>query len=64
MSGIGAPEFIVILVIALIVFAAATARPGEFPESHSALGKGVRDFRKAIEGADQDLKKIDENREP
>jgi Sec-independent protein translocase protein TatA len=64
MSGIGAPEFIVIFVIALIVFAAATARPGKFPEIDSTLGKGVRDFTGAIEGADQNLKKIDEKREP
>jgi sec-independent protein translocase protein TatA len=45
MFGIGAPELIVILVIALIVFG-----PGKLPEIGSALGKGVRDFRKAFEG--------------
>jgi len=57
--GIGAPELIVILVIALIVFG-----PGKLPEIGSALGKGVRDFRNAFEGADEDLKRIDEKQEP
>ena len=59
MFGIGAPELVVILVIALIVFG-----PGKLPEIGSALGKGVRDFRKAFEGADEDLKKIDEEQKP
>lgn len=55
MFGIGAPELIVILIIALVVFG-----PGKLPEIGSALGKGVRDFRKAFEGADEDIKKIDQ----
>ena len=59
MFGIGAPELVVILVIALVVFG-----PGKLPEIGSALGKGVRDFRKAFEGADEDLKKIDEEQKP
>jgi sec-independent protein translocase protein TatA len=59
MFGIGAPELIVIFVIALVVFG-----PGKLPEIGSALGKGVRDFRKAFESADEDLKRIDEKREP
>ena len=54
MFGIGAPELIVILVIALVVFG-----PGKLPEIGSALGKGVRDFKKAFEGADEDIRKID-----
>ncbi len=57
MFGIGAPELIVILVIALIVFG-----PGKLPEIGSALGKGVRDFKKAFEGAEDEIKKIGSNK--
>ena len=44
MFGMGAPELIVILVVALLIFG-----PGKLPEIGSALGKGIRDFRKALE---------------
>ena len=44
MFGLGAPELIVILVVALLIFG-----PGKLPEIGSALGKGIRDFRKALE---------------
>lgn len=39
---IGFPELILILVIALIVFG-----PGKLPEIGGAIGKGIREFRKA-----------------
>ncbi len=42
MFGIGVPELIVIMVIALIVFG-----PGKLPEIGGAVGKSVREFRKA-----------------
>ncbi len=54
MFGIGVPELIVILVIALVVFG-----PGKLPEIGNALGKGIRDFKKAFEGADEDVKKVE-----
>lgn len=41
-GNIGAPELIIILVIALLVLG-----PGKLPEVGSALGKGIREFRKA-----------------
>ncbi len=44
MFGLGAPELIVILVVALLIFG-----PGKLPEIGHALGKGIRDFRKAVE---------------
>ena len=47
--GIGAPELIVILVIALVVFG-----PSKLPEVGSALGKGIRDFKKSFEGKEED----------
>jgi sec-independent protein translocase protein TatA len=48
MFGIGFPELVVILVVALLVFG-----PGKLPEIGSALGQGLRDFRRAFEGHDQ-----------
>jgi sec-independent protein translocase protein TatA len=45
MFGIGFPELIVILVVALVIFG-----PGKLPEIGSSLGQGLRDFRRAFEG--------------
>ena len=39
---IGAPELIIILIIALVVLG-----PGKLPDVASSLGKSVREFRKA-----------------
>ena len=44
MFGMGAPELLVILVVALLVFG-----PGKLPEIGGALGKGIKDFKKALE---------------
>lgn len=48
MFGLGIPELVVILVIALLVFG-----PGRLPEIGGALGRGIRDFRKGFEGRDE-----------
>jgi TatA/E family protein of Tat protein translocase len=53
MPNIGAPELIVILVIALLIIG-----PGKLPEVGSALGKSIREFRKASTDV-QDAAKID-----
>lgn len=50
---IGAPELIVILVIALLIIG-----PGKLPDVGSALGKSIREFRKASTDV-QDATKID-----
>jgi sec-independent protein translocase protein TatA len=42
MFGIGMPELLVILVIILIIFGA-----GKLPEIGSALGKGIKNFKKS-----------------
>ena len=42
MFGIGAPELIIIAVIALLVFG-----PSKLPELGKTLGKGLREFKKA-----------------
>ena len=58
MFGLGLPELVVILVVALLIFG-----PGKLPEIGSALGKGIRDFKKAFEGSDEESKKVEEKGE-
>ncbi len=45
MFGIGMPELVVILVIIMIIFGA-----GKLPEIGSGIGKGIRNFKKAVSG--------------
>jgi sec-independent protein translocase protein TatA len=56
MFGIGIPELLIILVIILVIFGA-----GKLPEIGSALGKGIKNFKKSAnennEIADQAAKK-------
>lgn len=49
MFGIGVPELVIILVVALIIFG-----PGKLPEIGGALGRGIRDFKKSMEGGSDD----------
>lgn len=51
MFGIGVPELVIILVVALIIFG-----PGKLPEIGGALGRGIRDFKKSMDGDDEDAK--------
>ena len=55
MFGIGAGEFVVILIVALIVFG-----PSKLPEIGRALGKVLREFRKAQAALSATLNDIDE----
>ncbi|MGV8081846.1 MAG: twin-arginine translocase TatA/TatE family subunit [Syntrophales bacterium] len=48
MFGIGIPELLIILVIILIIFGA-----GKLPEIGNALGKGIRNFKKATREPDE-----------
>ena len=54
MFGIGAGEFIIILIVGLIVFG-----PGKLPEVGRAIGKGLREFRKAQAAISQTLNEVD-----
>jgi len=52
--GIGLPELLVILVLALIIFG-----PGKLPDVGKALGRSIGEFKKATKEA-QDAVKLDE----
>ena len=54
MFGIGVPELIIIMVVALVIFG-----PGRLPEIGGALGRGIRDFRKGFEGREEAVKKVE-----
>ena len=55
-GGIGMPELLVILVIILIIFGA-----GKLPEIGRGLGKGIRNFRKATSGDEENDANAKEN---
>jgi sec-independent protein translocase protein TatA len=46
----GWPEAVIILVIVLIIFGA-----GKLPQIGGALGKSIREFRKAKDGIDEEV---------
>ncbi len=58
MFGLGFPELILILIIALIIFG-----PGKLPEVGKAIGKSVREFKKATNEIKQEFE-IDEPSSP
>ena len=47
---LGFGEILVVLVIALLVFG-----PSKLPQLGDALGKGIRNFKKAADGLDSDV---------
>lgn len=49
MFGLGTQELIIILVIVLVIFGA-----GKLPQIGGALGKGIRDFKKGMDGQDDE----------
>jgi sec-independent protein translocase protein TatA len=62
MFAIGMPELLVILVIILIIFGA-----GKLPEIGGALGKGIKNFKKANREPDEidvtpETKKVEEKK--
>ncbi len=57
MFGIGMPELLVIMVIALIVFG-----PGKIPEMGSVVGKAIRNFKKAMDDHEQKDDNITDSR--
>ena len=57
MFGLGMPELIIILVLALVVFGA-----GKLPEVGASLGKGIKNFKKGISSIDEEIKKDEPDR--
>lgn len=51
MFGIGVPELLLILALALIVFG-----PGKLPDVGKAVGKTLSEFRKASQEMEKDVK--------
>jgi sec-independent protein translocase protein TatA len=51
LSNIGVPGLILILVLALIIFG-----PNKLPEIGRAVGKSIREFKRAAEGITNDIK--------
>lgn len=49
MRGLGGPELIVILVVVLLLFGGK-----KIPELMSGLGKGVKEFKNAKDGKDEE----------
>ena len=47
MHGLGMPELILILIIALVIFG-----PSKLPEMGASVGKAIREFRNATKEAD------------
>ena len=52
MFGLGVPELMVILVIALVIFG-----PSKLPQIGSGLGKAIRDFKKGVSGDEEEVDK-------
>jgi sec-independent protein translocase protein TatA len=49
MFGLGFPEIIALLVVVLLIFGA-----GKLPEIMGSLGKGIKDFKKAMKEPDKE----------
>jgi len=50
MFGLGTQELLIILVLVMIVFGA-----GKLPQVGGALGKGLRNFKKGVNEANEDI---------
>jgi sec-independent protein translocase protein TatA len=52
MFGLGTTELLLILVIALVIFGGS-----KIPELGSALGKGIKNFKKGLSSVEEDERK-------
>jgi len=58
LGSIGMPELLIVLMIIIIIFGV-----GKLPEIGGALGKGIREFRVAQQGLDEDSKTAEDKQE-
>ncbi len=58
-SNIGMPEILVILLVVLLVFGAK-----RLPEMGSAMGKGIREFKKSIRDVQESVDAASDNAPP
>ena len=58
MFGLGVPELMVILVIALVIFG-----PSKLPQIGSGLGKAIRDFKKGVTESSDDETNLNAKKE-
>jgi len=56
MFGLGTPEIVLIAIVILVLFGAK-----KIPELMQGLGKGIREFKKASSGVENDLKGDDKD---
>jgi sec-independent protein translocase protein TatA len=49
MFGVGPTELIIVLVVALLIFG-----PKRLPDLGRSLGRGMREFKESVTGADRD----------
>ncbi|HMB16465.1 MAG TPA: twin-arginine translocase TatA/TatE family subunit [Pelovirga sp.] len=54
MFGLGTQELLIILVLVMIVFGA-----GKLPQVGSALGKGLRNFKKGVNDGEEEIEEGD-----
>jgi len=55
---LGWPEIILLLLVALLLFGAK-----KLPDVGRSLGKGIREFKKALKGIEEDIEQEDEEKE-
>lgn len=53
MFDVGVPELVLILVVALVVFG-----PGKLPEVGAAMGKSIREFRRATQALTDEVDSV------
>jgi sec-independent protein translocase protein TatA len=54
--GLGPGELILLLLVIIVIFGA-----GKIPQIGTSLGKGIKNFRKAVKGEDEEEDEEDKN---